>query len=246
MKTGQCKFGVTCKYNHPPNMGGTQKMAMDKCMPCATFNEKGYPSRPGQQRCEFYMKTGECKFGATCRFDHPFHVQVNPQMNMRPADRMNSKGLPIRHGGENCTFYMKNGDCKFGPTCRFNHPELGATASTQPAAQNALGLPLRPGVPPCSFYMKTGDCKFGITCKFDHPEMSQERLSELKLAQFNRQAGTTQAMQGGQGVNTASVMQVSESNNVGVPAKPATVNDQQAQEQQEYQPKELEAVDSKE
>uniref|UniRef100_A0A6T9YPE5 C3H1-type domain-containing protein n=1 Tax=Bigelowiella natans TaxID=227086 RepID=A0A6T9YPE5_BIGNA len=194
MKTGQCKFGVTCKFNHPPNMGGTQKMAMDRCIPCTTFNEKGYPSRPGQPQCQFYMKTGECKFGATCRFDHPFHVQVTPHLNMRPADRVNSKGLP-----------------------------------------------LRPGVQPCSFYMKTGDCKFGITCKFDHPEMSQERFSELKAAQFN-QVGATQ----GQVVNTGSVMQVSESNNVDTKAEPAAVDSLQPQEKAEDEPKQSEAVESKE
>ena len=30
-----------------------------------------FPSRPGREPCEFYMKTGRCKFGATCKFDHP-------------------------------------------------------------------------------------------------------------------------------------------------------------------------------
>lgn len=30
-----------------------------------------FPERPGRELCEFYMKTGRCKFGASCRFHHP-------------------------------------------------------------------------------------------------------------------------------------------------------------------------------
>jgi len=30
-----------------------------------------FPHRPGRELCEFYMKTGRCKFGATCKFHHP-------------------------------------------------------------------------------------------------------------------------------------------------------------------------------
>ena len=30
-----------------------------------------FPSRPGQAVCEFYMKTGRCKFGPSCKFHHP-------------------------------------------------------------------------------------------------------------------------------------------------------------------------------
>ncbi|KAD4585070.1 hypothetical protein E3N88_22671 [Mikania micrantha] len=33
--------------------------------------ENIFPERPGQPDCQFYMKTGDCKFGAVCRFHHP-------------------------------------------------------------------------------------------------------------------------------------------------------------------------------
>ena len=29
------------------------------------------PDRPGQLPCQFYMKTGKCKYGWQCKFDHP-------------------------------------------------------------------------------------------------------------------------------------------------------------------------------
>ena len=30
-----------------------------------------YPKRPGQQRCTYYLTHGVCKFGESCKFDHP-------------------------------------------------------------------------------------------------------------------------------------------------------------------------------
>lgn len=30
-----------------------------------------YPDRPGEPDCTFYMKTGTCRYGANCRFNHP-------------------------------------------------------------------------------------------------------------------------------------------------------------------------------
>jgi hypothetical protein len=33
--------------------------------------EHGFPERPGQPECQYYMRTGDCKFGATCKYNHP-------------------------------------------------------------------------------------------------------------------------------------------------------------------------------
>jgi hypothetical protein len=33
--------------------------------------EHGFPERPGQPECQYYMRTGDCKFGATCKYHHP-------------------------------------------------------------------------------------------------------------------------------------------------------------------------------
>lgn len=30
-----------------------------------------YPERPGEPDCVYYMRTGLCGFGMTCRFNHP-------------------------------------------------------------------------------------------------------------------------------------------------------------------------------
>lgn len=73
-----------------------------------------FPQRPGQTLCEFYVRTGFCKYGQGCKFDHPVQFAVC----------LNSLGLPLRHQEATCPFYAKTGVCKFGPSCKFDHPEV--------------------------------------------------------------------------------------------------------------------------
>ncbi|XP_016691969.1 zinc finger CCCH domain-containing protein ZFN-like isoform X3 [Gossypium hirsutum] len=79
--------------------------------------ENVFPERPGQPECQFYMKTGDCKFGAVCRFHHP-RERVPPA----PDCLLSPIGLPLRPGEPLCDFYSRYGICKFGPSCKFNHP----------------------------------------------------------------------------------------------------------------------------
>jgi len=78
--------------------------------------EQAYPSpllprKPWMIPCEFYMKTGTCKFGAECRFDHPPEHQVT----------LNELGLPIRPGEPKCSHFERTMTCKYGATCKFDH-----------------------------------------------------------------------------------------------------------------------------
>ncbi|KAE8695775.1 Zinc finger CCCH domain-containing protein 34 [Hibiscus syriacus] len=36
--------------------------------------EQPFPERPGQPECQYYMKTGACKYGSSCRYHHPKEV----------------------------------------------------------------------------------------------------------------------------------------------------------------------------
>ncbi|KAK6164757.1 hypothetical protein DH2020_001621 [Rehmannia glutinosa] len=73
--------------------------------------------------------------------------------------------FPERPGQPDCKYYMRTGDCKYGSSCRYNHPPEWVVSKSN-CALSPLGLPLRPA---CSFYLQKGHCKFGRTCKFDHP-----------------------------------------------------------------------------
>lgn len=119
----------------------------------------GYPDRPGEPDCMYYLRTGMCGYGDNCRFNHPtYNVQVNHHEN----------DLPERVGAQDCVYFIKTGTCKYGSTCKYNHPrdrhDIG------PIVLNIIGLPMRQGQKPCSHYLRTGLCKFGVTCKFHHPQ----------------------------------------------------------------------------
>ncbi|XP_021993458.1 zinc finger CCCH domain-containing protein 37 isoform X1 [Helianthus annuus] len=224
MKTGKCKFGLTCKFHHPKDISipvaevgngngvqteaatgviaGNVTASVPPFTPAMVQNSKGLPIRPGEVDCPFYVKTGSCKYGATCRYNHPERYAMDPTSAIvgTPGIHMNLGlvnpalaapqtvdprlghtmfGLaptiyPQRPGQMECDHYMKTGECMFGERCRFHHP-LDRTAhalSTKEGQQPKLtlaGLPRREGAVNCPYYMKTGACKYGATCKFDHP-----------------------------------------------------------------------------
>lgn len=96
-----------------------------------------FPERPGQPECQFYMRTGDCKFGASCKYHHP------PDWNIPKTNCILSPmGLPLRPGAQLCTYYAQHGVCKFGPTCKFDHP-MG-TLSYSPSASSLVDMPVAP------------------------------------------------------------------------------------------------------
>ncbi|XP_020529734.1 zinc finger CCCH domain-containing protein 32 isoform X2 [Amborella trichopoda] len=137
-----------------------------------------YPERPGEADCMFYMKTGFCRYGANCRYNHPH--DRNPA-----ADVLQTGGgeYPERVGQPTCQYFIKTGTCKFGATCKYHHPRYGGGLMS-PVGLNILGYPLRPGDKECSYYVKTGQCKFGPTCKFHHPQPVNTSLQTTPAPQF--------------------------------------------------------------
>lgn len=100
-------------------------------------SEPLFPVRPDEPLCQYYMKHGTCKFGQTCKFHHP------PQSELPDLIANSSIGngvaavaakkteqawngeqqvLPQRPEEPNCIFFLKNGRCKYGATCRYHHP----------------------------------------------------------------------------------------------------------------------------
>lgn len=115
-----------------------------------------YPDRPGEPDCIYFLRTGLCGYGATCRFNHPSQIgQYGGE-------------LPQRIGQPDCEYFLKTGMCKYGSSCKYHH-RLDRNGA-RPVVLNTLGLPMRQDEKPCPYYMRTGACKFGITCKFHHPQ----------------------------------------------------------------------------
>jgi len=55
----------------------------------SSLKEQLFPERPGELECQYYLRTGDCKFGLACRYHHPRdHIVARPLLN--PV------GLPLR------------------------------------------------------------------------------------------------------------------------------------------------------
>ncbi|CAF2101900.1 hypothetical protein BRARA_E02837 [Brassica rapa] len=177
LKTGSCKYGATCRYNHPertaftPQAGGINyplvsptsasvnlglinsaaSLYQTLAQPSVDVYNHAlgaltatYPQRPGQPECDYYMKTGECKFGERCRFHHPADRlnATSKQAPQQPNVKLSLAGYPRREGAQNCPYYMKTGTCKYGATCKFDHPppgEVMAKTASEAEADAAAG-----------------------------------------------------------------------------------------------------------
>merc|ERR1712151_1283558 len=63
------------------------------------------PERPQLACCEFYMRTGHCAYGPTCRWHHP---------KERAKPGLNSQGYPLHPTQADCSYYRRTGKCAFG------------------------------------------------------------------------------------------------------------------------------------
>jgi hypothetical protein len=96
MKTGFCKYSEKCKFHHPMNRSEPDaKGNWDPEHP-VTLTLAGLPRREvksfgvnagtlmltqtdaslvpmpqGAEACAFYMRSGTCRYGPHCKFDHP-------------------------------------------------------------------------------------------------------------------------------------------------------------------------------
>ncbi|CAN0877056.1 Zinc finger CCCH domain-containing protein 32, partial [Linum grandiflorum] len=99
----------------------------------STQQEPKFPERPGELECQYYLRTGDCKYGSSCRYHHPRDRSVPVSDSV-----LNPLGLPLRPGTQPCSFYMQNGYCKFGSTCKFDHPVSGPAVGYSPSAASSL------------------------------------------------------------------------------------------------------------
>ncbi|XP_039011492.1 zinc finger CCCH domain-containing protein 67-like isoform X2 [Hibiscus syriacus] len=155
-----------------------------------------YPVRPDADDCAYYMKTGLCKFGSNCKFNHP--VRRKNQEKFKENDE--SSQSTEKPSQTECKYYLRIGGCKFGKACRYNHSR--AKSSAAPVLElNFLGLPIRQGERECPYYMRNGLCKYGANCRFNHPDPTTAGGCDPPAAYGN---GGSVSSQAGSQVNMAS------------------------------------------
>lgn len=180
LRTGRCKYGASCKYRHPPNVqsGGGMKGPIDPSEPL-------YPIRPNEPVCQYYMKHGTCKFGQACKFHHPANMagvggggSVNFQQQGTAAAgtastshhqlingntvlvHMPIASSPAGNGGGVAVVRNEDGGTTWGGA--------GAIGGMDGASGIQI-LPQRPDEPNCIYFLKNGRCKYGATCRYHHP-----------------------------------------------------------------------------
>lgn len=94
--SGTSQFYGTARPNDTTSAGvqGTFSPFRSGSAPTGVYaleRENVFPERPDQPECQFYMKTGDCKFGAVCRFHHP-RERIVPVPNCL----LSPLGLPLR------------------------------------------------------------------------------------------------------------------------------------------------------
>lgn len=182
-----------------------------------------YPQRPDEPDCAYYLKTGSCRFGSSCKFNHParrernkvkakkpseanqvvkeeqkeplqtenkiekkekeasserlgqteFEIGGSPskkadQTECKAAKEKGKDAISERGGQMECKYYSMPGGCKFGKDCKYVHRR--GKVENNSVELNFLGLPIRPGERECPYYMRTGSCKFATNCKYHHPD----------------------------------------------------------------------------
>ena len=72
----------TGPYTHLPSSVGPSSSGQ---------KEQTFPERPGQPECQYYLRTGDCKFGSSCRYHHPSEWDTP-----KTTCVLSPMGLPLR------------------------------------------------------------------------------------------------------------------------------------------------------
>lgn len=108
-----------------------------------SLRSEPYPVSPGTgQVCQFFKKSGWCKWGDECRYQH-VHGPETP-VGVSPT---------VEKSGEVCQFFTKSGWCKYADKCKHEHID-GNEITVQRE--------------PCNFFAKSGWCQYGDGCKYEH------------------------------------------------------------------------------
>ncbi|KAL0342410.1 UNVERIFIED_CONTAM: Zinc finger CCCH domain-containing protein 67 [Sesamum calycinum] len=193
MKFGSCKFGLNCKFNHPPrrkNQGIAYAVLILLGVKEKAINREENFEKTGQTECKVY----DCRHAVIVRsFSFALHTSLSVYIAFSDISMCLSLisvflhlfSLPICAFELNhCTvcclsdaavylsflqYYLTSGGCRYGKDCNYSHGSDKSSTSHIPE-YNFLGLPIRPGEKECPYYMRTGSCKYGANCRFHHPD----------------------------------------------------------------------------
>ncbi len=108
LKNATCKFGQTCKFHHPPHVllakGGSN-----------VASSRGNPNANAPNTV--------CEIINVDSGGGDSNGSVNNSNDRTPRDFRDI--LPQRPGEPDCIYFLRNGRCKYGATCKYHHPTNG-------------------------------------------------------------------------------------------------------------------------
>ncbi|KAH0466566.1 hypothetical protein IEQ34_003804 [Dendrobium chrysotoxum] len=130
-----------------------------------------YPQRPGEPECQYFMKTGYCKFKSACRYHHP---KSNVSFLGLPQSSVSNNYQQLRETPLPSENISKEQTAFLGPSSSYVPdlftPNQGLKPNAQWNGSQYDAYPQRPSKPECQYFMKTGYCKFKAACRYHHPK----------------------------------------------------------------------------
>ncbi|EHA8587741.1 Zinc finger CCCH domain-containing protein 65 [Cocos nucifera] len=134
-----------------------------------------YPQRPDAPDCAYYVKNGSCRFGSSCKFNHPARRKRNKVRSKKPfeanqVDKKEEKASSEIVGQMECEAVdeRQNGTLS-------ERVEQKESKATEEKGKETLSE--RTGQMECKYYSMPGGCKFGNACKYVHPRGKLENNS---------------------------------------------------------------------
>jgi hypothetical protein len=149
VKTGNCRFGESCKFNHPPEK---VPHLLHTCCTLVAHLLHTCCTLVASFARVFLLRLS--LFAALCVRQSAHGVRPPSLLSLSASRKLVRAHTPGRtHLG-----------------VAVPHSLHGLTGGLLlPQTMAAYEHPVREGVPDCTFYIKTGQCKFGSSCKYNHP-----------------------------------------------------------------------------
>lgn len=123
MKHATCKFGQACKFHHPPHHAATMHGVVGGGVGGGVV--VGSMTGGGVGPAVFMNGGG----GGRKIMDAPVTQLILNPVGISCTDMLGGSGgammmqlLPQRPDEPDCIYFLKNGRCKYGATCRYHHP----------------------------------------------------------------------------------------------------------------------------